>query len=171
MMEDTLAPDAEQMARFWAKVDDTGHCWVWTASKFANGYGRFSVKRNCKRKTHLAHRVAFASIHGPIAEGLQIDHTCYNRACVNPDHLRAVTHKQNMENRSGVQRSSRTGIRGVRHYSTKKWMGYARHNRVEYTVGPFDQIAEAEAAVIELRCKLFTHNDIDRGLMDTAVTA
>jgi hypothetical protein len=92
-----------------------------------------------------------------------IDHTCHNRRCVNPDHLRTVTHKQNQENRSGAQPNSTSGVRGVTWMSReKRWVSQVSHNGKQYVGGYFKTIAEAEASVIALRNKLFTHNDMDR---------
>lgn len=44
----------------------------------------------------LAHRVAYESVFGPIPDGLEIDHLCRNRACINVSHLEVVTHAENM---------------------------------------------------------------------------
>ena len=81
--------------RFWAKVqksDDPDGCWLWTAGKVPNGYGSFFLNS----KTVYAHRVAYELVKGPIPEGLQIDHLCRVRNCVNPDHLEAVTCRENL---------------------------------------------------------------------------
>ena len=85
--------DERTARRFWSKVDkrDDG-CWEWTAYRMKNGYGTLRVAT----KGWLAHRFAYQEFVGPIPDGLEIDHLCRNRACVNPDHLEAVDHRTNL---------------------------------------------------------------------------
>lgn len=72
------------------KVTESG-CWIWTGYDHG-GYGRlrFGGKRS------LAHRVVFELTNGPVPEGLELDHLCRVRCCVNPDHLEPVHHRENM---------------------------------------------------------------------------
>jgi hypothetical protein len=78
--------------RFWSKVDKSGDCWLWVASKNNRGYGQFvSVGRLV-----LAHRFSYELAKGPIPDGLTLDHLCRTPACVNPDHLEAVTMRVNL---------------------------------------------------------------------------
>ena len=74
--------------RFWAKVNKTDTCWLWTASTL-NGYGQIKAGGRFG-KILLAHRVAYEMLVGPIPEGLQLDHLCRVTLCVNPKHLEPV---------------------------------------------------------------------------------
>ena len=78
--------------RFWAKVHKTDGCWLWTGSQTGNGYGQFKVDG----RIVLAHRLAYSLLVSAIPEGLQIDHLCRTRNCVNANHLEVVTHRENI---------------------------------------------------------------------------
>lgn len=77
--------------RFWAKVDRSDDCWVWTGTGTPKGYGQFAPHG----KHVYAHRFAYELLVGPIPEGMTIDHLCRNRGCVRPDHLEVVTRGEN----------------------------------------------------------------------------
>lgn len=68
-------------------------CWEWTGAVNSDGYG---IVNRASAGEALIHRLAFKLWNGPIASGLEIDHKCRNRRCINPRHLRAVTHRRNM---------------------------------------------------------------------------
>lgn len=70
-------------------------CWLWKGVLVRKGYGAASIKRDGGWRTERAHRLVWERLRGPIPEGLVIDHMCRVRCCVNPDHLRAVTPRQN----------------------------------------------------------------------------
>lgn len=67
-------------------------CVLWTGHVNHAGYGYISVKHRKKS----VHRLAFSGFKGAIPEGLEIDHLCRVRNCVNPVHLEAVTHSENL---------------------------------------------------------------------------
>lgn len=79
--------------RFWFRVLVTETCWLWTGPlNPKSGYGMQIQHRGRK---YQAHRLAYESIVGPIPDGLQLDHLCRVRHCVNPAHLEAVTARVN----------------------------------------------------------------------------
>lgn len=79
--------------RFFHSASVTAECWEWTGYIKPNGYGQFHPAHG---QTAYAHRWSFQSFVGEIPHGLQIDHLCRNRKCVNPDHLEPVTNVENM---------------------------------------------------------------------------
>ena len=145
------------LQRFWAKVDKSGECWLWTAAKYPTGYGSFSIGgRPPRGRVHYAHRVSYVIAHGQIEEGLVIDHICRNRSCVNPNHLRQVTRKQNNEHRDSPFRGTTFNKR------RGKWIAQVCNDYRQMTVGAFDTQEEAAEAARQARLQLHTHNDMDR---------
>lgn len=84
----TFAPLFE---RLLAKVCIRGECWEWTGSTTNGGYGVI-WKGEQQFRTH---RLAYELFIGPIPKGLELDHLCSNPPCLRPEHLEAVTHKEN----------------------------------------------------------------------------
>lgn len=78
---------------FWEMVDKTGPCWVYMGYTNLDGYGRIRIGG---RKKQLAHRVSYEQHFGVIPDGLDLDHLCRNRACVNPSHLEPVSRRTNI---------------------------------------------------------------------------
>jgi hypothetical protein len=95
--------DNEALDRFWAKVnkDTESGCWEWTGALNSMKYGNLTYKQ----KNYLAHRVSYSLIHGEIPKGLDLDHLCRNTKCINPDHLEAVTHRENLMRGAGVAKT------------------------------------------------------------------
>ena len=151
--------NGRQFALFMSHVDKSEECWLWNGTTDRNGYGSFRMGR----RMMLVHRLMFIHRNGEIAPDREIDHSCHNRSCVQPAHLREVTRKQNMENKSGAQSNNKHGIRGVYwRPSLGKWIVQVGHNKRKVYGGLFNTDTEAEQAAIALRNKLYTHNEVDR---------
>lgn len=77
-------------ARFWRNVEiaQPGGCWLWRGTISDQGYGKFGGR--------YAHVLTWEELHGPLPAGLERDHLCRTRNCVNPLHLEAVTHRENL---------------------------------------------------------------------------
>lgn len=105
-------------ARLWGKVRfrDDG-CWVPDLYALPNGYCLMRIGYGTDRRTEYTHRLAYVATFGPIPAGMEIDHRCHSesdccdgpkcphRACMNPWHLEAVTHKVNMERGSPARKT------------------------------------------------------------------
>ena len=83
--------------RFAEKIAlaDSG-CIEWIASTDGTGYGKFMAEPGHNGRMTQAHRWSYEYHVGPIPDGLQLDHLCRNRACVNPDHLEPVSQRENL---------------------------------------------------------------------------
>lgn len=153
----TLPPRRSLEDRFWEKVNKTSGCWEWTGATRA-GYGKFGIGAN---KTVTAHRLSLELAGTPVPEAKDVDHICGNRACVNPDHLRVTTRKQNLENMTVLRPDNTSGYRGVSP-RRGKWTARVNHNGKVYLLGDFATPELANEAAVEKRNELYTHNDRDR---------
>lgn len=154
--------------RFWPKVDKTTSalgCWLWTGAIGAGNYGFFNFRGTMKR----AHRVSYILAHGEIPKGLVIDHKLSHlgcpRHCVNPEHLQAVTQKENLENLARARKGNPSGVRGVCWDSSRElWLARVQHNYRGHFVGyyPLYELHVADYYARLRRNELFTNNVSDR---------
>lgn len=145
---DTLHRHPTPEASFLAKVRPEGDCLVWQGTLRRDGYGQLWTGE----KSGLAHRYAWEREHGPIPDGVFVDHACHNRACVRVSHLRLATRDQNAQNRRGATVRSSTGARNVQRYKGL-WRTRVRHAGRLYGkdhATKEEAMAEAEKLRIEL---------------------
>jgi hypothetical protein len=101
------------LARYWARVDKSGDCWLWTGGKTVAGYGILYQGGRGSRRIY-AHRVAWELANGPIPDGLLVCHACDTPPCVNPAHLWLGTDSDNAWDKSRKGRSTTGDKHGLR---------------------------------------------------------
>lgn len=106
----------QDLVRFNKYIKKINGCWLWTGAKDIKGYGIFFYKK----KSQFAHRVSLL-LHEKVKElqqGLQVCHSCTNKNCVNPEHLREDTQLSNSEDK----RRDKTNCAGIRcHFAKLTW--------------------------------------------------
>lgn len=96
---------------------DTG-CWDWQKSKVKGGYGRVYNKG----KSVPAHKFYYEEKFGEIPENYEMHHKCGNPGCVNPDHLEAITHTENIRHRNFTKLSMEKAKEIREMYSTGNYL-------------------------------------------------
>lgn len=117
--------------RFWSKVDKSGECWEWTASKDGSGYGKMLYRGALVRASRLAWMFTF----GEIPEDLFVCHHCDNPGCVNPEHLFLGTQKDNMLDMVAKDRQRKIGQLGEHNGRAKLTEADVREIRIRYEEG------------------------------------
>lgn len=85
------------MANDALAIDLAAPCWLWRGTVRSDGYGAIQIHGEQWR----AHRLMWVLMRGGIPNGMEIDHLCRTRACVNPQHMEVVTHRENCRRGSG----------------------------------------------------------------------
>ena len=138
-------------------TDSPSGCRVWTGSLDTHGYGQINVEGEIRR----AHRAAWELANGRPSAGNVIDHKCGNRACLNLDHLREVTHAENIQYRTGLSRNNTSGYRGVTRAESGRWVAQVVQSGVRHYLGRFDTPEEAAEAVQMKRAELYRLGDFE----------
>ncbi len=94
--------DFPERFRNKVEVNAVTGCWIWKGSQ-SNGYGQIAVwnPETKRKKNHSTHRWAWEQVNGPFPTGLEPDHICRRRECVNPAHVEPVTHRENIRRSYG----------------------------------------------------------------------
>ena len=98
-----IPEDVQRLAATRYTVDENG-CWTTTYCLFATGYGQIKrpIEPGGPEKSFGTHRAAYTFHNGTIPDGYVVDHRCFTRACVNPEHLRLLTRGENARRQHGA---------------------------------------------------------------------
>lgn len=144
-MADKKLTIVDQWERFWAKIDKTDGCWLWTGATNSGGYGSFMYAgRLCG--AHRLMLVWFGRLVSPIHTGCRsknvVLHSCDNPRCVNPQHLTMGTNSQNQ--REAYARNLRKPYLGSTHTNAKLTDAQVKEIRDLYDSGQMLQIPLAK---------------------------
>lgn len=132
----------KQVARFWARVDQSGECWEWIAYRNHDGYGRLVIgsRTDGTRRLAMAHRVAWEIAKGPIPDELRVLHRCDNPPCCRPEHLFLGTQADNIADCRQKGRTIVGYLRGEKHGRAKLTDDQALWVRRRYADGDVTQL-------------------------------
>lgn len=141
---------------FEARTEWQGECLVWDGAKSSNdqnSYGQLQVDG----KLAKAHRYAWERVRGKLPDAIELDHTCWNKSCVNINHLRPASKPENGAYLQGPYSSNRSsGVRNVTwHKQAKKWHVKVQKNGKKHHFGLFADLEDAATAAKLAREELF----------------
>lgn len=144
-----------EVERFKSKIRKTSDCWVWLGFKDKDGYGEFNtsqIKGVRPQKKVRAHRYIYELENGSIPKDYVIDHVktrgCKRVDCVNPNHLEAVTVKENTL-RGEVAKSKKGLPLGVNQLGAKLFVARAHIDGQRRYLGAYKTAHEAHKAYKE----------------------
>lgn len=143
----TLANFGSFEDAFVARTERQGECLVWIGPRTNDGYAVQSVQGLRK----YMHVYAWERKNGTAPDGMQVDHTCWNRACCEVAHLRLATSAQNNANRSGPQPDRTHRLPRNVYRSGKTYGVQVKRGGVARWIGTFKTVAEADRAAHEAR--------------------
>ena len=120
-----------------------------------NGYLYVTIKG----KSYLAHRLVWESVHGKIAEDMDVDHINGIKTDNRISNLRVLSRKHNKENQVFLQKNNSSGVRGVTyHKKSGKWAAQIKHQGKLHYLGAFNSIEEAASAYANAAAKYHKYN-------------
>lgn len=160
--------EAIEAARQWLSYDpSTGELrWVRPKRKVRVGSIAGSGRPDGYREIRigarfLSHRLAYMLIHGPIPDGMQVDHVNGDRSDCRIANLRLVSHVGNCENKHKAMSNSKSGLLGASWCKVmKRWVATIKYDGKKHVVGYYDTPEEAHAAYIAERRIHFAHNTL-----------
>ena len=135
---------------FKARTKWQGDCLQWTGPTVRGGYAHIYSQG----KAVYVHRFAWEKVYGHIPDGMDIDHICHNRICVNVEHLRLATKSQNNAYKSPGSSGAASGVRNV-YRVRNKWMVKIGKNGIHHYFGVYSNIEEAKKVAEQARIDLF----------------
>jgi len=149
--------------KFLSRVQKTETCWIWTGGKTGrsrnrngNGYGIFCISGTTRMQ---AHRMSYRLFVGEIPEGLILMHTCDNPMCVNPDHLRAGTNRENIDDmiaKGRSQRGERSGVAKLNNSDVLQIRELSKNGMSYYQIAQKFNVSRCQISII-VRRKGWTH--------------
>ena len=141
-----MTKDQERIERLSVPVPEAG-CWVWMGCVANSGYGL--AQSNRRSKVMSAHRLSYESYKGDIPQGMVVSHSCDTPLCVNPNHLRLATHKQNSEEMMAKRRQA-FGERAAKAKLTEAQVKFIRESNLSHRkLGEMFNVSHANIGYIK----------------------